>query len=72
MADFAKGKNVIFTFTIKDSISFFMSFMDGNVDAGLEAPPREPDVRLKMTADTWMHVTGVSMPPRLPPAEALL
>ena len=52
MADFAKGKNVVFTFTIKDlDQAFFMSFLDGKVGAGLEAPPREPDVKLKMAAD---------------------
>ncbi len=52
MAAFAKGKNVVFIFTIKDlDQSFFMSFLDGKVGAGLEAPPREPDVKLKMSAD---------------------
>jgi len=52
MAAFAKGKNVVFLFTAKDmDQSFFMSFMDGKVDSGLEAPPREPDVKLKMAAD---------------------
>ena len=39
MAAFAKGKNVVFIFTIKDlDQSFFMSFLDGKVGAGLEAP----------------------------------
>ncbi len=53
MADFAKGKNVVFTFTVKDlDQTFFMSFVDGKVDAGLDNPPREPDVKLKMSADT--------------------
>jgi autoinducer 2 (AI-2) kinase len=52
MAAFAKGKNVVFIFTIKDlDQSFFMSFLDGKVGAGLETPPREPDVKLKMSAD---------------------
>jgi len=52
MASFAKGKNVVFAFTIKDlDQSFYMSFVDGKVGAGLEAPPREPDVKLKMAAD---------------------
>jgi autoinducer 2 (AI-2) kinase len=31
--------------------SFFLSFVDGKVAAGLEIPPREPDVKLKMVAD---------------------
>ncbi|MCX6036975.1 MAG: class II aldolase/adducin family protein [Chloroflexi bacterium] len=52
MADFAKGKNVVFSFTVKDiDQSFFMGFMDGKVDSGLGNPPREPDVKLKMSAD---------------------
>jgi autoinducer 2 (AI-2) kinase len=52
MNSFAKGKNVVFTFTLKDmDLSFFMSFLDGRADAGLGNPPREADVRLKMAAD---------------------
>jgi L-ribulose-5-phosphate 4-epimerase len=52
MMEFARGKNVLFSFTVKDmNQSFFMSFVDGKVEAGLEAPPREPDVKLKMVAD---------------------
>jgi phosphoglycerate dehydrogenase-like enzyme/ribulose-5-phosphate 4-epimerase/fuculose-1-phosphate aldolase/putative sterol carrier protein len=52
MADFAKGKNVVFLFTVKDiDRAFFMSFLNGEVHAGLEAPPRDPDVKLKMSAD---------------------
>jgi autoinducer 2 (AI-2) kinase len=52
MADFAKGKNVVFLFTVKDiDLAFFLSFIDGKVDAGLQTPPREPDVKLKMAAD---------------------
>ena len=52
MASFARGKNVVFLFTIKDlDKSFYMSFIDGNVGAGLDNPPREPDVKLKMAAD---------------------
>jgi len=53
MASFAKGKNVVFSFTIKDiDQAFFMAFVDGKVGAGLEVPPRDPDVKLKMSADT--------------------
>ena len=52
MVKFAKGKNVVFLFTIKDlDQSFFLSFVDGKVAAGLDNPPREPDVKLKMSAD---------------------
>ena len=52
MVKFAKGKNVVFLFTVKDlDQSFFLSFVDGKVGAGLENPPREPDVKLKMVAD---------------------
>jgi L-ribulose-5-phosphate 4-epimerase len=52
MVNFAKGKNVVFLFTVKDlDQAFHMSFVDGKVTAGLEAPPREPDVKLKMSAD---------------------
>ncbi len=52
MVSFAKGKNVVFLFTVKDmDQSFFLSFVDGKVGAGLENPPREPDVKLKMVAD---------------------
>jgi autoinducer 2 (AI-2) kinase len=52
MVSFAKGKNVVFLFTVKDiDQSFFLSFVNGEVSAGLENPPREPDVKLKMAAD---------------------
>jgi L-ribulose-5-phosphate 4-epimerase len=52
MAAFAKGKNVVFIFTIKDlDLSFFLSFVEGQVAAGLGAPAREADVKLKMSAD---------------------
>ena len=52
MADFAKGKNVVFLFTVKDlDQAFYLSFINGQVAAGLESPPREPDVKLKMAAD---------------------
>jgi autoinducer 2 (AI-2) kinase len=52
MTDFAKGKNVVFSFIVKDiDQTFYLSFVDGEVGAGLEAPPREPHVKLKMAAD---------------------
>jgi len=52
MINFARGKNVVFLFTVKDmEQSFFLSFVDGKVAAGLENPPREPDVKLKMSTD---------------------
>jgi autoinducer 2 (AI-2) kinase len=52
MVNFAKGRNVVFLFTVKDmDQSFFLSFVDGKVAAGLNNPPREPDVKLKMSAD---------------------
>ncbi len=52
MNSFAKGRDVVFLFTVKDiDQSFFMSFADGKAAAGLENPPREPDVKLKMSAD---------------------
>ncbi|MFH1908537.1 MAG: NAD(P)-dependent oxidoreductase [Chloroflexota bacterium] len=52
MANFAKGKNVVFSFTVKDiAQAFFLSFVDGQVGAGLDNPPRDPDVKLKMSAD---------------------
>ncbi len=52
MIGFAKGKNVIFLFTVKDiNQSFYLSFVNGMVNAGLDTPSREPDVRLKMSAD---------------------
>ena len=52
MAHFAKGKNVIFSFSVKDAFqTFYLSFIDGKVSAGLDNPAREPDVKLKMSAD---------------------
>ncbi len=54
MAEFARGKNVTFHFTIKDGgQNFFMSFQDGTVQAGMGEPPMPADVRLKMSADTF-------------------
>ncbi len=52
MANFAKGKNVVFLFTVKDmDQAFFLSFVEGKVGAGPGNPPREPDVKLKMAAN---------------------
>ena len=52
MAHFAKGKNVIFSFNVKDAFqTFYLCFIDGKVSAGLDDPVREPDVKLKMSAD---------------------
>jgi L-ribulose-5-phosphate 4-epimerase len=48
------GKDVIFRYTLKDlDRSFYMSFVDGVVQAGLDEPPREPHVQLKMDAATF-------------------
>jgi autoinducer 2 (AI-2) kinase len=52
MVSFAKGKNVVFSFTVKDiDQAFYLSFVDGKVGAGLDNPPRDPDVKLKMSTD---------------------
>jgi len=54
MEEFARGKNVTFHFTIKDAaLTFYMSFQDGKVQAGMGDPPMPADARLKMTADTF-------------------
>jgi L-ribulose-5-phosphate 4-epimerase len=48
------GKEVVFLYTLKElDTSFYMSFVDGVVEAGLGEPPREPHVRLKMDAATF-------------------
>jgi autoinducer 2 (AI-2) kinase len=53
IARFAKGRDVIFRFTIKTlELIFYMDFQDGLVKAGIGEPSREPDVNLKMSADT--------------------
>lgn len=50
---FAQGRDVVFRFTIKTlDVIFFMDFQDGIVKAGMGEPEREPDVHLKMSADT--------------------
>lgn len=52
MAGFARGGNVVFSFTVRDlDQAFYLSFVNGQVAAGLEAPPREPDVRFTVAAD---------------------
>jgi putative sterol carrier protein len=52
MIYFARDKNTVFSFVIDDiDLAFFMSFVDGKVDSGLGNPPREPDVKLRMSAD---------------------
>lgn len=53
-AEFARGKDVTFHFAIRDAgQQFFMSFRDGQVQAGMGEPPAPPDVRLKLSADTF-------------------
>ncbi len=53
-AEFARGKDVCFHFTIRDGgQQFYMSFRDGQVAAGMGEPPTPPDVRLKLNADTF-------------------
>ncbi len=53
-AEFARGKDVTFHFTIRDGgQQFYMSFRDGQVQAGMGKPPSPPDVRLKLSADTF-------------------
>lgn len=50
---FARGKNVVFQFTLKDAgYAFYMSFVDGKATAGLENLPAKPDVIVKTTAAT--------------------
>lgn len=53
MIKFSQGRNVVFSFPIKDiNQTIFMAFIDGKVSAGLEAPPHDPDVKVTMDADT--------------------
>ncbi len=53
VTDFARGKNVTFLFIIKDmNQKFYMSFIEGSVKAALGDSPQEPEVRLKMSAET--------------------
>ncbi|TFG62787.1 MAG: hypothetical protein E4H36_07190, partial [Spirochaetales bacterium] len=52
LARFSRGKAVVMSFTLKDTGQvFYMSFQDGNVDAGLGASPAEANVMLKMNAE---------------------
>ncbi len=54
LAQFARGKKITFSFTIKDlDETFWMRFMDGKVEAGLGTPPSEAEVKLKMSADIF-------------------
>ena len=54
MAASSKGKDVVMQYTIKDTGTvFFMSFVDGVVDAGMGAPSVEAHVKLKMDADIF-------------------
>lgn len=53
-AEFARGKDVSFHFTIRDGgQQFYMSFREGQVRAGMGESPTPPDVRLKLNADTF-------------------
>jgi autoinducer 2 (AI-2) kinase len=52
MAQASRGKEVVMHFTVKDLEQiFYLSFLDGAVDAALGEPSVEPHVRLKMDAD---------------------
>ncbi|MCJ7624091.1 MAG: class II aldolase/adducin family protein, partial [Anaerolineaceae bacterium] len=52
LTESSQGKDVILHFTAKDiDQTFYISFVDGTVDAGLGEPPVEPNVNLKMSAD---------------------
>lgn len=53
LREFAQGKHVLMSFILTDlGLSFYLNFQDGSVDAAPAAPPANPDVTLKMTADT--------------------
>lgn len=59
MAAFVRGKNVVFSF--KDlGQAFYLSFVNGQVAAGLDAPPREPDVKVEMTTAILDEMFAVS------------
>lgn len=52
LATFAKGKQVTFLFTLKDlDQTFYLSFIDGKVSAGMGTPPVDAEVRLKTTTE---------------------
>jgi L-ribulose-5-phosphate 4-epimerase len=53
LQEFSQDRHVTMRFFVTDlDLDFFFSFQDGAVSSGLGAPPSEPDVNLKMTADT--------------------
>jgi L-ribulose-5-phosphate 4-epimerase len=53
LLEFSKDRDVTMYFLVTDlDLGFFLSFQDGTVRAGLDTPPSEPDVNLKMSADT--------------------
>jgi len=59
-AEFAKGKNVTFLFTLKETNQiFFFSFIDGVVKTGLGEPANAPDIKIKMPCLSFDNiVTG--------------
>jgi autoinducer 2 (AI-2) kinase len=53
LTNFSQGKEVVMRFLLSDMEQvFYLSFLNGVVDAGLGEPPGEHDVSLKMAADT--------------------
>jgi len=59
-AEFAKGKNVTFLFTLKETNQiFYFSFIDGVVKTGLGEPSNAPDIKIKMPCLSFDNiVTG--------------
>lgn len=53
LTSFSQGKNVVMRFLLSDMEQvFYLSFVDGTVEAQLGEPPGDYDVDLKMSADT--------------------